>query len=103
MSRRISPLVVGAVVAVVLRTVPLSGVPMQTRTVSNPSDRRVERLDPALDRLIAPDAAVEVIAQGYSWSEGPVWIKDGGYPAVLRRAAERRLPSGRPVKGRARI
>ncbi len=79
MSRRISPLVVGAVVAVVLRTVPLSGVPMQTRTVSNPSDRRVERLDPALDRLIAPDAAVEVIAQGYSWSEGPIWVKDGGF------------------------
>jgi gluconolactonase len=79
MSRRISPLAVGAVVAVVLRAVPLSGVPMQTRTVSNPSDRRVERLDPALDRLIAPDAAVEVIAQGYSWSEGPVWVKDGGF------------------------
>ena len=79
MSRRISPLAVGAVVAVVLRAVPLSGVPMQTRTVSNPSDRRIERLDPALDRLIAPDAQIEVLAQGYSWSEGPVWVKDGGY------------------------
>ena len=79
MSRRISPLAVGAVVAVVLRAVPLSGVPMQTRTVSNPSDRRVERLDPALDRLIAPDAQIDVLGQGYSWSEGPVWVKDGGY------------------------
>jgi len=29
---------------------------------------KIERLDPALDRLIAPDAKVEIIAQGYDWS-----------------------------------
>ena len=40
---------------------------------------RVERLDPALDRLIAPDAAIEVLAEGFDWSEGPVWVKDGGF------------------------
>ena len=39
----------------------------------------IERLDPALDRLIAPDAAIEVIGEGYDWTEGPVWIKNGGY------------------------
>ena len=33
----------------------------------------VERLDPALDALVAPDARLEVLAQGYKWSEGPVW------------------------------
>jgi gluconolactonase len=33
----------------------------------------VERLDPALDALVAPDARPEVLAQGYKWSEGPVW------------------------------
>jgi gluconolactonase len=33
----------------------------------------VERLDPALDALVAPDARVEVLAEGYKWSEGPVW------------------------------
>ena len=64
---------------------------MQTRTVSNPSDRRIERLDPALDRLVAPDAPIEVIAEGYSWSEGPIWVKDGGYPPVLGREGEHRL------------
>jgi gluconolactonase len=79
MSRRISPFVVGAVVALSSRAVPIFGVPMQSRTVSNPSDRHIERLDPALDRLIAPDSPIEVIAQGYSWSEGPVWVKDGGF------------------------
>jgi gluconolactonase len=79
MSRRISSLVAGALIVVVLRAVPLPGAPMQNRTVSNPSDRHIERLDPALDRLIAPDASIEVIGQGYSWSEGPIWVKDGGY------------------------
>ncbi|MBJ7320270.1 MAG: SMP-30/gluconolactonase/LRE family protein [Brevundimonas sp.] len=33
----------------------------------------------ALDRLIAPDARLETLASGFTWSEGPVWIADGGY------------------------
>ena len=37
----------------------------------------IERLDPALDTLIAPDAKIEVLASGFNWSEGPVW-RDGG-------------------------
>jgi gluconolactonase len=40
---------------------------------------RIERLDPALDRLIAPDAKIEVIGQGHDWTEGPLWIKQGRY------------------------
>ncbi|MFN3651613.1 MAG: SMP-30/gluconolactonase/LRE family protein [Armatimonadota bacterium] len=37
------------------------------------------REDPAFDRLIAPDAPIEVLASGFKWSEGPVWVRDGGY------------------------
>jgi gluconolactonase len=44
-----------------------------------PKPPGIERLDPALDALIAPDATIEVLAGGYDWTEGPVWIKDGGY------------------------
>ena len=40
---------------------------------------RIERLDPALDRLIASDAKIETLAEGYAWVEGPVWVKDGGF------------------------
>lgn len=36
----------------------------------------IERLDPAFDRLVAPEAQVEVLATGFNWSEGPVW-RDG--------------------------
>lgn len=39
----------------------------------------VRRDSPALDALIALDAKIEVIAEGIRWSEGPVWISDGGY------------------------
>ncbi|MFN0068041.1 MAG: SMP-30/gluconolactonase/LRE family protein [Limisphaerales bacterium] len=34
---------------------------------------RIERFDPALDALIPPDAQMEKLAEGFDWSEGPVW------------------------------
>ena len=37
---------------------------------------KIIRMDPELDRLIAPDAQIEVLASGFAWSEGPVWIED---------------------------
>ena len=40
----------------------------------------VERLSPTLDALVDPDARFEVLADGFDWSEGPLWIpEDGGY------------------------
>jgi len=44
-----------------------------------PSVGKVLRFDPALDRLIAPGARIEQLATGYTWSEGPVWISEGGF------------------------
>ena len=35
----------------------------------------IERLDPALDSIISPDAKAEIIAEGFDWSEGPVWVE----------------------------
>jgi gluconolactonase len=40
---------------------------------------KIERFDPALDKLVSPDAKMEVIGEGYAWCEGPVWIRDGGF------------------------
>lgn len=40
----------------------------------------IRRLTPGLDRIVAPNAKVEVIASGIKWAEGPVWVpRDGGY------------------------
>lgn len=39
----------------------------------------ITRLDPALDVLIDASSPIEVIASGFKWAEGPVWVKKGGY------------------------
>ncbi len=40
----------------------------------------VERLDSALDELMPADAKLDVLAMGFKWSEGPVWLSaDGGF------------------------
>jgi gluconolactonase len=35
----------------------------------------IERLDPALDSVISRNARPEIIAEGFEWSEGPVWVE----------------------------
>ncbi len=37
----------------------------------------IERLDARLDALVPRDARFEVLADGFDWSEGPVWRRDG--------------------------
>ena len=39
----------------------------------------VERLDPAINELIPQNAKIEILAEGYDWSEGPVWIPNGNF------------------------
>ncbi len=34
----------------------------------------VERLDPVLDDIIAKNAKLQLVARGFNWSEGPVWL-----------------------------
>lgn len=35
----------------------------------------ITRLDPGLDRIVAPSAVVTVLGRGYKWAEGPVWVQ----------------------------
>jgi gluconolactonase len=42
---------------------------VQTRLLGH-----VERLAPALDAIVAPDAQFEILAEGHEWTEGPVWV-----------------------------
>jgi gluconolactonase len=44
-----------------------------------PAMGSIQRLDPRLDALIPPDARIEKLAEGFDWSEGPVWIRQGGF------------------------
>jgi gluconolactonase len=35
----------------------------------------IERIDSALDEIIGKDAKIEILAEGYEWSEGPIWVE----------------------------
>lgn len=37
---------------------------------------KIERLDPKFDQLVGDDAKIEILASGFTWTEGPVWIGD---------------------------
>jgi gluconolactonase len=36
----------------------------------------IERKDPKFDDLVSKDATIDILAAGFTWSEGPVWVKD---------------------------
>jgi gluconolactonase len=40
---------------------------------------KIISLDPDFDKLVDTSEPITVIAEGYEWSEGPVWIRDGDY------------------------
>ena len=46
---------------------------------ATPTLGTIERNDPRLDKLIPPGSKVEKLAEGYDWSEGPVWARNGGF------------------------
>jgi gluconolactonase len=48
-------------------------------TTNFPTLGKVHRYETAMDDLVPKEAAIEVIASGFEWTEGPVWVKDGGY------------------------
>ncbi len=35
----------------------------------------IEKLDPDLDGILSSDSPLEILAEGYDWSEGPVWVE----------------------------
>ena len=39
-----------------------------------PSAGTIERLDPAFDELVPTDAVIEHLADGFGFTEGPVWV-----------------------------
>lgn len=50
---------------------------LQAQLNRRPALGTLERLDPtALAPLLAPDAVLEVIADGNGWAEGPLWVHD---------------------------
>ena len=46
-----------------------------------PSEVNVEvtRLDPAMDTIVGPNPKIFKLADGFKFTEGPIWVRDGGY------------------------
>lgn len=44
-----------------------------------PTIGEIIRDDARFDQLVPKEAKIEVLASGFEWTEGPVWIKAGGY------------------------
>ena len=40
---------------------------------------QVLRNDPAIDAIVPPNAKLFKVAEGFEFTEGPIWIRDGGY------------------------
>ena len=57
----------------------LSPMAEAQRTTNYPTLGRIIREDPRLDKLLAPDAHIEILATGFAWAEGPVWNAEGKY------------------------
>jgi gluconolactonase len=62
---------VEAVALVVLVSLPLAA----SEGKVYPTIGTIERLDPRFDQLVPPGARMEKLAEGFKWSEGPVWVR----------------------------
>jgi gluconolactonase len=80
-SLRHAPTLTAALAAILLAT---PGVPAAEPGADVlPTVGSIERLDPRFDALVPPAAVIEVLASGFAWSEGPVWVSNDrtGLPA----------------------
>jgi hypothetical protein len=66
--------------AVVLLIAVAGSDPRAVRRGQTPTQESVVvRLDPALDAIVTADARVERVATGFGFTEGPVWVRKGGF------------------------
>jgi gluconolactonase len=42
-------------------------------------ETQIMRKDPSLDTIVAPNTKIEKVAGGFLFTEGPVWVREGGY------------------------
>jgi gluconolactonase len=64
---KLNPIITTALLALLL---------VSCTTQEYPTTGSIERLSPELDRIIAPGTLPEILAEGFEWSEGPLWLTD---------------------------
>jgi gluconolactonase len=66
----------------------------------------VTRMDPALDKLVPPDAKVEKVHGDFGFIEGPVWVRSDGYllfSDIPKNSIMKWTPDGKVVAIRTSI
>lgn len=53
-------------------------IPSEAFSAMESRNDAIEKLDDRLDAIIDLDASLEVLADGFEWTEGPLWIPDQG-------------------------
>ncbi len=56
-----------------------AGTPGPVATPPHEVNIKVERLDPAIDAIVPPNAKLFKLAEGFQFTEGPIWVREGGY------------------------
>src|SRR5690606_35517540 len=51
----------------------------QHTETSYPTLGSIERIDPALDEILMPNVSIEVLAEGFDWPEGPIWVPEHNF------------------------
>ena len=66
---------------VILMTTMTTAIPANSFAQAPTTIGRIESLDARFGELVAEDARIEVLASGFTWTEGPVWVPDssGGH------------------------
>ena len=54
-------------------------IPLAAIAIRAQESGTVVRLDPALDAIVSADAQLDKVAGGFSFLEGPVWVRKGSY------------------------
>src|SRR5690606_29531707 len=69
------PMMKPTFIAYILTTIFACNTPHQSEQMRYETIGSVIRYDPALDAIIDSSATAEIIAEGFEWSEGPLWVE----------------------------
>jgi gluconolactonase len=92
--------VVGVAIAVLSLSVPIVTHEVAgggSAGVLDSAPVKLDRLDPALDRIIPKGAMLERVADGFKWVEGPVWTQGALYFAEIPSNTIRKWTPGAGV------
>ncbi len=55
------------------------GLPVPVAITPREVNVEVIRLDPAIDSIVPPNPKIYKLAEGFMFTEGPLWVRDGNY------------------------